>query len=132
MLLHSDSYLALHHHPQLSHVRLIRSDQQFGSVSRVASSLRACAKALAGIDVSRLGLLMDWRLAPISTDPVLLKHVVTQSDRFAATFARRALLLATPIGLMQSERLARTIDHAKPVLFHDEAAALAYVKGEDA
>lgn len=94
--------------------------------------MRECAKALSDIDVSRLGLLLDWRLAPLTTDPVMLKHVVQQNDVFAKDFARRALLMATPVGLMQSERIARTIDHAKPVLFNDEATAIAYVTRADA
>jgi hypothetical protein len=92
--------------------------------------MRACAQTLGGIDVTRLGILMDWRLAPLSTDPVLLKHVVQQIDLFAASFARRALLLATAVGVMQSKRLARTINHANPVLFDDEAEAIAYAKGD--
>jgi hypothetical protein len=130
MLLHNDAYLALHYYRELAHVRVVRTDEQFGSIHRVASSLRACAKALAAIDVSRLGLLLDWRRAPLTTDPTLLKHVVQQTDVFAVAFARRALLVATPVGLMQSKRLARSIDHAKPVLFSDEAAAIAYVEGK--
>lgn len=130
MLLYSDLYLSLHHLPQQRHVRLVRTAKQFSSVSRVANSLRDAAKTLAGIDVARLGLLMDWRLAPLSTDPVLLKHVVQHIDQFAANFARRALLLSTPVGIMQSERIARTIHHATPVLFDDEAEAITYAKGD--
>jgi len=126
-VLHQDAYLSLGRHPDLTYVLLVRSGEQFGSVHRVASSLRLCAKALGEIPVSRMGLLLDWRLAPLTTDPVLLKHVVQQTDVFARDFARRALIVATPVGLMQSKRLARAIDHAKPVLFNDEAAAIAYV-----
>ena len=126
-VLYEDEYLSLRHHPELRYVLLLRSEQQFGSVHRVASSMRACAKALRDIKVARLGLLLDWRLAPLSTDAVMLKHVVQQIDTFAKDFARRALLMATPVGVMQSERIARTIDHAKPTLFDDEAAALAFV-----
>ena len=130
MLLYSDPYVSLHHHPQQMHVRLVRSEKQFASVSRVANSMRDCSKKLAGIDVSRIGLLMDWRLAPLSTDPVMLKHVVQHIDQFAAGFARRALLLATQVGVMLSERIARTFNHAKPVLFDDEAEATAYARGD--
>jgi hypothetical protein len=129
ILLYSDAYLSLQHHPEAAHVRLVRSDEHFGSVSRVSVSMRACAKALEKVEVSELGILLDWRLSPLTTDPVLLKHVVHQSDLFAAAFPRRALLLATPVGLMQSQRIGRTINHAKPVLFSDESEALAYVKG---
>ena len=129
VLLYSDAYLSLQHHPEASHVRLIRSGKPFASVSRVSASMRACAKALDEIDVSELGILLDWRLSPLTTDPVLLKHVVHQSDAFAAAFLRRALLLATPVGVMQSQRIARTIDHAKPVLFDEESEAIAYAKG---
>ena len=130
MRLHSDAYLSLQFYPELSHARLIRTAQQFGSVHKVAGSLRACATALKDREVSTMGLLLDWRLAPLTTDPVLLKNVVQRIDVFAAAFARRALLVATPVGLLQSERLARTISHAKPVLFSDEAAAVAYVEGK--
>ena len=126
-VLHSDEYLQLHHYPDLGYVRLVRTGEPFGSISRVGASLRECANALSHLNVTRLGLLLDWRLAPLSTDPILLKHVVQQSDVFAAMFPRRALLMATPIGIMQSERLARSIHHANPVLFNDEAAAIAHV-----
>jgi hypothetical protein len=126
-VLHQDPYLSLRHHPQLKYVLLVRSDLQFKSVHRVASSLRECAKVLGDMEVSQMGLLLDWRLAPLTTDPVLLKHVVQHTDAFARDFARRALLIATPVGLMQSKRIARAIDHAKPTLFSDEADAIAYV-----
>jgi hypothetical protein len=129
ILLYSDAYLSLQHHPEAAHVRLVRSGEHFGSVSRVSVSMRACAKALEKIDASELGLLLDWRLSPLTTDAVLLKHVVQQSDLFAAAFPRRALLVATPVGLMQSQRIGRTINHAKPVVFDNESEALAYVKG---
>ena len=87
--------------------------------------MRECTKALRDIDVSQLGLLLDWRQAPLTTDPVLLKHVVQQTDTFAAAFARRALLVATPIGVIQSERLGRTIHQARSIVFTDEAEAVA-------
>jgi len=127
LVLHEDVYLSMRRHLDLKYVLLVRSAKQFGSVHRVASSMRACAQSLGDLDISRLGLLLDWRLAPLITDPVMLKHVVSHTDFFAKDFARRALLMATPIGIMQSERIARTIDHAKPALFNDEAAAIAYV-----
>ena len=130
VFLYRDAYLSLRHHCDEARARVTRSERQFGSVHRVASSLRECSKALRDLDVSRLGLLLDWRLAPLTTDPVLLKHVVQHTDTFAAAFARRALLVATPIGLLQSERLGRTIHHAKPVLFTDEAEAMAYARGD--
>jgi hypothetical protein len=126
-VLHQDPSLSMQRHPDASYVLVVRSAKQFGSVHRVATSLRACAKAIGDLDTSRMGLLLDWRLAPLTTDPVLLKHVVQHTDTFAKAFARRALLVATPVGLMQSERIGRTIDHAKPVLFTDEADAIAYV-----
>jgi hypothetical protein len=126
-VLHSDEYLELRHFPDLGYVRLVRTDQAFGSISRVAGSLRECGNALSHLNIAKLGILLDWRLAPISTDPILLKHVVQQTDVFVAMFRRRALLMATPVGIMQSERLARSINHARPVLFNDEAAAVAYV-----
>jgi hypothetical protein len=41
-------------------------------------------------------------------------------------FARRALLVVTPVGQMQLGRMIRTHSGTKPVLFDEEAAAIEY------
>lgn len=109
------------------YVRLVRSAEPLASAQEAAAALKLCGRALRGIDLVHLGILLDWRLAPLSTDPALHSAVVTNTDAFAAHFARKALLLATPVGQMQVGRISRVMSTVKPVVFNDEAAAIDYV-----
>ena len=113
------------------YVRLIRTHTPFESVAQAVQALRECDKALASLQLEELGILLDWRDAPMSTDSALHQSVVRHTDAFATRFRCKAILVLTPVGKMQVQRVVRTHSEAVPVLFHDEAAAIAHVTRQD-
>ena len=111
------------------YVRIARTSAKFSSIEQAATCLKACDVAFSELNISKLSLLLDWRLAPLSTDPHLHRFLVRSTDVFAARFARSAVLVATPLGKLQSVRVGRAHSTAAPVVFHDEARALEYLVG---
>ena len=127
LTLHQGAHFTVKHFRTASLVRVARTDRPFELVSEAIGGLASCRTALAGIDVSGYGVLLDWRLAPISTDPTLHKVLVDHVDALAARFARRAILVATTVGTMQANRVGRNLSENSLAVFSDEAAALKYV-----
>ena len=125
--LHQGAHFTLQHHAASGYVRLIRSALPFDSPDDAVRALHECAAALAGFDVDRMGILLDWRLGPFSTDPRLHREVVAHTDAFACRFRRRAVLVTTPVGQMQMGRIIRNESTTSPVAFNDENAAIEYV-----
>lgn len=109
------------------YVRLVRTVLAFERPEEAAAALAQCELALQGVPIERMGILLDWRRGPLSTDSHLHQAIVEHTDRFAMHFARRALLIDTPVGQMQLGRVIRTHSDTKPVLFNDEQAAIEYV-----
>jgi hypothetical protein len=107
-------------------VRIARTSAKFSSIEQAATCLKACDVAFSELNISKLSLLLDWRLAPLSTDPHLHRFLVRSTDVFAARFARS---VATPLGKLQSVRVGRAHSTAAPVVFDDEARALEYLVG---
>jgi hypothetical protein len=93
----------------------------------VAAAISTCCPALKVIDGAHYGILFDWRLGPISTDPSLHKVLVEQIDALAEPFARKAILLGTAVGVMQTSRVSRMLGNREMVVFDDEADALDHV-----
>ena len=114
-------------HLASSYVRLVRTELAFQRPEEAVAALNKCQIALQGIALERMGILLDWRLGPLSTDPQLHQAIVEHTDRFAMHFARRALLVVTPVGQLQLGRVIRAHSDTKPVLFDDEQAAIDYV-----
>ena len=109
------------------YVRLVRTSEPFASVAKAIEGLRDCHKSLEGLRLSELGILLDWRAGPMSTDAKLHQSVVTHTDAFASEFRRKAVLVSTPVGGMQIQRVSRVHSDAPPTLFNDEQEAIAYV-----
>jgi hypothetical protein len=65
---------------------------------------------------------------PLSTDPRLHREVVTHTDEVARRFRRRSVLVTTPVGKMQMNRIIRNESTTSPVAFNEEAAAIEYVR----
>jgi hypothetical protein len=122
-----NAHLTVENHVALGYIRVARSSAPFTHIEQATAELHACERSLSLLDVSKLGLLLDWRLAPLSTDARLHQAMVTASDAFARRFARRALLIDTPLGKLQSGRVNRTLSSVNPEIFNDEAAAIAFV-----
>lgn len=125
--LYQGAYFAIQHYRASGCVRVVRNDAPFEAVTDAVSGLAACRAALAGLDAARYGLLLDWRLAPISTDPNLHKVLVEHIDALAAPFARKAILVATTVGTMQANSVGRNLSENSLAVFNDEAAAMRFI-----
>lgn len=125
--IHRGEHFSVQHHHASSYVRVIRSDAPFSSAADAIKALAACRTALSSVAVTHSGILFDWRRSPISTDPNLHKALAEQIDSMAEPFARRAILLATTVGIMQAARVGRTMGNQKMAVFDDEDAAVQFV-----
>lgn len=107
-------------------VRIVRSGKQFDSAVVAKFEVAKWTACLDRLEPSELGFLLDWRLAPLATDPDVLREVVSGTNAVGIRFARHALLMASPLGTLQAKRLQR-IHESEPELFTDEAQAYSYV-----
>jgi hypothetical protein len=126
-----NAYYALEHYVASGYVCLVRSNRPFTHSEQAAASLAACDKALATLDVAKLGLLLDVRLAPLSTDARLHQLLVENTNTFARRFVRIAVLLNTQVGKLQTARVMRTHSSVYSEIFTDERAAVDYVMALD-
>lgn len=125
--LHRGSFFLVQHFQASGYVRVNRTASQFTTAVQVLHAIADCRKALEGLELTGYGVLFDWRLPPISTDPVVHQTIVQNVDAFAARFTRRAILVSTPVGQMQVARVSRMHSEDAPVLFNDEDAAIVHV-----
>jgi hypothetical protein len=109
-------------------VRFIRSAAPFGDARSAQAELDTWLPALAGITPRELGVLLDFRLTPMTSDPDILRAVVAQVDAVGFRFPRRAILLARQLHGPQSERVTRA--GASLVPFFDEPGAWKHVARE--
>jgi hypothetical protein len=107
-------------------VRVVRSNKQFDSAAFARAEVARWSACLESLDFSELGLLLDWRLVPLATDPDVLKEVVSGTTKFGRRFAKHAVLFVSPLGEMQARRLQR-MHESDPEIFTDESKAYAYV-----
>lgn len=108
-------------------VRYTRSSVPFESLADVEAMFRELASANTTIDRTHLVLLSDVRAAPGRNDEAFESVVGAVRAQLVERFEKRALLLRTVVGVMQTQRMERTFGgpHIEP--FADEAAALAYL-----
>jgi hypothetical protein len=125
------AHFSVEHNVASGYIRIARSTAAFSTPEEAAAAIRLCDSSLAGLDLAALGLLLDWRLAPLSTDARLHQALVEATDAIAVRFARRAVLVETPVGKLQSGRVGRAHSSIRPEVFGDEGAALAYVTAAD-
>jgi hypothetical protein len=107
-------------------VRVVRSSKQFDGSFMAKSEVAKWNAAVDRLEVSELGFLLDWRLAPLATDPEVLREVVSGTNAIGLRFARHAVLMTTPLGSLQAKRLQRAHE-SEPEIFTDEAQAYSYV-----
>jgi hypothetical protein len=127
-LLRSAHFL-VQHHVASSYVQVIRTEEPFLRIDTAARAFGACEQALDGVDRATSGIMLDFRRAPLSSDPELDKVIVTRSDVLVIPFARSAILVATRVGVMQADRIHRAYSQSGVSVFHEESAALRYVAG---
>lgn len=127
--LHRNAHFAVVHHVASGYVALVRTAAAFDDHEAVVRSLQECERALRPVRAEENGILLDWRLGPLSTDPRLHELLVRGTDVFIQRFARKALLVLTPIGAMQGGRIVRVQSSTNPVIFNDETKAMEYLTG---
>lgn len=127
--IHQDKHFTVQHFRASAHVRVIRSDAPFETTSDAITGLDKCRLVLAGMRSQQYGILFDWRNAPLSTDSDLHKALTERVDGLAERFLRRAFLVRAGVGVMQVNRIGRTISSGSMTIFDDEATALAFLIG---
>jgi hypothetical protein len=127
LTLHRGPFFTVQHFQASRYVRINRTELQFKTAVQAIHAVDDCRKSLAGVDLTGYGVLFDWRLPPMSTDPLVHQAIVQHVDAFAARFERRAILVKTPVGQMQVSRVSRTLSQDAPVLFNDDGAAILHV-----
>ncbi len=125
--LRSSPYVTIEYLEELRVVRFERTLLSFGDLRAAREELKHWLPALDGIDTTQFGVLLDFRRTPMTSDPDILAIMVTEVDRIALLFPRRAILLAAALMGPQSERVARA--GAKIAPFIDEDEAWAHVRG---
>jgi hypothetical protein len=108
-------------------VRFERTPEPFRELAAAEETFERMLRLVQREDLHGYGLLVDSRNGPGRNDPEFEGLLARYRDRLFAPFARRAMLLRTQAGLMQSQRLGREHDvHVQ--LFQDEAQALVYLR----
>ncbi|HET7545401.1 MAG TPA: hypothetical protein VFK05_36290 [Polyangiaceae bacterium] len=125
--IHRSKHLVIQHFQASGYVLVVRAPALFESAAEIIAAFGECSAALAVVDAAQCGILFDWRKSPISTDPVLHKALAENMDALAEPFARRAILLATPVGTMQAARVGRSMGNQKMLVFNHEGAAVEFV-----
>lgn len=120
-LLRNASFV-LEHYVDPAFIRLARTTQPLPDHAQVVQALEACRVAFGAREPEQLGILVDWRLAPLA--PEAEDNVVEEVEKFAAPFARKALLL---LGAAGDERAAEAWSATQFQLFFDEEQAIAFV-----
>ncbi|HEX5661491.1 MAG TPA: hypothetical protein VFX59_30085 [Polyangiales bacterium] len=124
--LRSSPYVTIEYLEELRVVRFERTALPFGDVHATRAELGRWLSALDGIDTTRFGVLLDFRRTPMTSDPDILTAVVTEVDRIALLFPRRAILLTAALLGPQSDRVTRA--GAKITPFIAEAEAWSHVR----
>lgn len=107
-------------------LRARRTPEPTRSADDVKLAFDKLSKAIGSVDRSHLGLLVDSREGPLRNDPEFERMAAPYQVAMMSGFARVAVLVKTPAGKLQTERLAAALGSTIKV-FTDEAKAIAYV-----
>jgi hypothetical protein len=97
-------------------------DQDADAMKKTADMV---ARALGSIDRSHHGLLVDLREGPMRNDQEFEASARPYQLAIMASFGRIAVLVKTPAGRLQIERLMGAAANRR--VFSDEAAAVAFL-----
>jgi hypothetical protein len=103
----------------------VRKPVPTGSAESAREGLVAMGQRIAELKVAPRTLVLDTRAAPGRNDDEFESSVVPLARRFSERFERTAILVATPIGRLQAQRLGRELAWSA-VVFVDEAEAIAW------
>jgi len=124
--LHADPYVNVTLDEAASIVRYTRSAVAYPSIDALRGCNEKIRAAFAALPNGKLSLLIDVRSAPPRNDPAFETEILEALRLLAAQFPRRATLVQTAVGRLQTQRLARTRDDTVQV-FTNEAEALAHL-----
>lgn len=112
---------------------VVRAERSTLAYPDGAECERALSALQAALDLATTdALLIDSRHAKGTQDPEIERAIVQFTKRMSERFARVAALIATSVGMLQSQRLVRTQPAPNVRVFNDEYAALAYLTERDA
>jgi hypothetical protein len=119
------AYVLIEHRVASRLLYVTRSSQEFPDAEAAREEVAQWRKVLSA-QSTEVGLLLDWRSAPLTTDGRILREVVRGTDEIGRCFTRQAVLLKSVLGDLQARRLRR-LHEAGPELFTDEQKAYEYV-----
>ena len=110
-------------------VQVRRSARNFANAFEVTEERRRIGAALDQIGRARKRLLVDSRLAPLSTDDRLASEFMALREEIGRGFERTAVVVNSKIGILQANRLNRetTLDGALAA-FENDRDALAFLR----
>jgi hypothetical protein len=106
--------------------RLRRTAESVASLETLSHTAAAITHAFRNLDTKRMGMLLDLRESPIRNDPQFEDTVRPFQERLVSAFGRVAVLVKSPVGRLQVERVITPMSTTAKV-FSDESAALAYL-----
>jgi hypothetical protein len=104
--------------------RVRRTAEPHRTAEDIKLAFEKLTRAVGSADRSHLGLLIDTREGPLRNDPEFERMVAPYQVQMMTGFARIAVLVKTPAGKLQTERLAAMMRTVK--VFTDEAKAIAF------
>jgi hypothetical protein len=107
--------------------RLRRTAEPFSSNDEIERVAQAIEKKLMGVDLSRLGFLVDLRDGPLRNDPEWERVMAPWQRKMMSSFGRVAILVKTPAGKLQMTRIVRAL-HASAEVFDQETAAIEFLR----
>ncbi len=126
VILFDNPYITVRHDEARDTVWVERSSETAGDVAVAAEVLEGIEKALLRIVASKSTLVFDARRAQGRNDETFEKTVMPKWFELSRRFRRRATLVRTPVGVLQSQRLNREA-HMDVVTFTDEAELKAWL-----
>lgn len=110
-------------------VRFARTGESFASIEVASRAFDTLIAAIETQPVAGYALLVDARAAIGRNDTDFESMMAGKRARLFGAFGKRAILLRTVAGVLQSQRLERESGGAFHVeTFTDEAKALAYLR----
>jgi len=110
-------------------VRAQRSSREYPDVVTLESDMLCVGAALDQLGRDRRKLIVDLREGPRRNDPAFEEVMKRVRPRLFRGFRGAAILVSTAVGALQVKRHMRE-DGVGAEVFHDEAEALEYLRGQ--
>jgi hypothetical protein len=129
--IHADEFLTVTLDTETRVVRFTRSSTPYPTIDAVRTQHAALTKALAAISPERHTLLVDLRAGPLRNDGAFEAEISRTVTRVVTAFRKHAFLIKTAVGGLQVRRMSAANGTAPEATFSSEAAALAYLSGDE-